>query len=107
MAIPAQCSSADDSVQSAESAKVLSFAKPYGEQCLTQTHQDGSKTYLHNVLETKVISWDALALSLMNEMQLNPQDGRYDKQDREFKAFKRPQILIEVFAVAAGQGRVV
>ena len=68
---------------------IFSSSTYHCEQCLTQTHQDGSKTYLHNVLETKVISWDALALSLMNEMQLNPQDGRYDKQDCESKAFKR------------------
>jgi len=68
---------------------IFSSSTYHCERCLTQTHQDGSKTYLHNVLETKVISWDGLALSLMNEMQLNPQDGRYDKQDCESKAFKR------------------
>jgi hypothetical protein len=58
-------------------------------QCLTQEHQDGSKTYLHNVLEVKVVTWSGLALSVMTEMQLNPADGNYDKQDCESKAFKR------------------
>lgn len=59
------------------------------EQCLTQEHQDGSKTYLHNVLEVKVVTWSGLALSVMTEMQLNPSDGKYDKQDCESKAFQR------------------
>lgn len=58
-------------------------------RCLTQKHQDGSMTYMHNVLETKVITWNGLALSIMTEPQLNPEDGRYDKQDCESKAFKR------------------
>ncbi len=59
------------------------------DQCLTQEHQDGSKTYLHNVLEVKVVTWSGLALSVMTEMQLNPAHGKYDKQDCESKAFKR------------------
>ena len=58
-------------------------------QCLTQKHQDGSMTYMHNVLETKVITWNGLALSILTEPQLNPEDGHYDKQDCESKAFKR------------------
>ena len=66
-------------------------------QCLTQNHHDGSKTYMHNVLETKVITWNGLALSIMTEPQLNPEDGKYDKQDCESKAFKRmlPQLKEE------------
>jgi len=58
-------------------------------QCLTQEHKDGSKTYLHNVLEVKVVTWSGLALSVITERQLNPPDGKYDKQDCESKAFKR------------------
>jgi hypothetical protein len=58
-------------------------------QCLTQDHQDGSRTYMHNVLEVKAVTWSGLALSVMTEMQLNPTDGQYDKQDCESKAFKR------------------
>lgn len=68
---------------------IFSSSAYHCEQCLTQNHQNGSKTYLHNVLETKVITRNGLALSLMNEMQLNPKDGQYDKQDCESKAFKR------------------
>jgi len=58
-------------------------------QCLTQEHQDGSVTYMHNVLELKVVGWNGWAFSLMTEPLLNPKDGGYDKQDCESKAFKR------------------
>jgi len=68
---------------------IFSSSEYHCDQCLTQKHQDGSKTYLHNVVETKVITWSGLALSVMTEMQLNPKDGIYDKQDCESKAFKR------------------
>jgi hypothetical protein len=68
---------------------IFSSSEFHCEQCLTQEHQDGSKTYMHNVLEVKVVTWSGLALSVMTEMQLNPKDGKYDKQDCESKAFKR------------------
>ena len=68
---------------------IFSSSTYHCEQCLTQSHKDGSKTYLHNVLEAKVITWNGLALSVMHEMQLNPESGKYDKQDCESKAFKR------------------
>ena len=58
-------------------------------RCLTQDHKDGTRVYMHNVLEAKIITWSGLALSVMTEMQLNPADGKYDKQDCENKAFKR------------------
>lgn len=64
-------------------------------QCLTQQHQDGSTTYLHNVLEAKVVTFSGLALSVMTEMQLNPKDGKYDKQDCESKAFKRMLLRLK------------
>lgn len=68
---------------------IFSSSKFHCHQCLTQKHQDGSKTYMHNVLEAKIVTWSGLALSVMTEMQLNPKDGKYDKQDCESKAFKR------------------
>jgi hypothetical protein len=68
---------------------VFASSEPHCSRCLVQNHADGSKTYLHNVLETKVVTWDGLALSLLTEPLLNPEDGRYDKQDCETKAFKR------------------
>jgi hypothetical protein len=68
---------------------IFSSTQYHCAQCLTQHHKDGMTVYLHNVLETKVITWSGLALSVMSEMQLNPADGQYDKQDCENKAFKR------------------
>lgn len=68
---------------------IFSSTEYHCEQCLTQDHKDGTMVYLHNVLEAKVITWSGLALSVMTEMQLNPADGKYDKQDCENKAFKR------------------
>ena len=68
---------------------IFSSSEFHCSQCLTQEHQDGSKTYMHNVLEVKVVTWSGLALSVMTEMQLNPRSGRYEKQDCESKAFKR------------------
>jgi len=68
---------------------IFSSSEFHCEQCLTQEHQDGSTTYMHNVLEAKVLTWSGLALSVMTEMQLNPKGGKYDKQDCESKAFKR------------------
>ena len=68
---------------------IFSSSQFHCDRCLTQQHKDGAKTYLHNVLEAKVITWSGLALSVLTEMQLNPADGKYDKQDCESKAFKR------------------
>jgi hypothetical protein len=64
-------------------------------RCLTQKHQDGTTVYMHNVVEAKIITWNGLALSVMSEMQLNPADGKYDKQDCENKAFKRMLLRLK------------
>ena len=68
---------------------IFSSSKFHCPRCLTQEHQDGSVTYMHQVLEVKVITWDGLALSALTEPQWNPEEGKYDKQDSESKAFKR------------------
>ncbi|MCX6039241.1 MAG: hypothetical protein NTW99_15420 [Chloroflexi bacterium] len=68
---------------------IFSSSRYHCPQCLTQNHQDGSKTSLHNVLEIKAVGWNGLALSVLTEPLLNPDDGTYDKQDCETKAFHR------------------
>ena len=68
---------------------IFSSSKPHCPQCLTQEHKDGSMTYMHNVLEIKALGWNGLAISVLTEAQLNPEDGHYDKQDCETKAFRR------------------
>lgn len=57
--------------------------------CLTQKHKDGTVTYMHNMLEAKVLSANGMALSFMSEPIQNSASGAYDKQDCETKAFKR------------------
>jgi len=68
---------------------IFSSSKYHCDQCLTQDHKDGTFTYMHNMLEAKVVCADGMALSLMSEPIGNPADGNYDKQDCETKAFKR------------------
>lgn len=68
---------------------VFSSGEYHCPRCLTQRHADGSMTYLHNVLEAKVVTRGGLALSVLSEPLVNPQDGGYDKQDCESKAFHR------------------
>jgi hypothetical protein len=58
-------------------------------QCLTQDHQDGSRSYMHNAIEVKGVTWSGLALSVMTEMQLHSKRGKYEKQDCESRAFRR------------------
>jgi hypothetical protein len=59
------------------------------DQCLTQEHKDGTITYMHNMLEAKVLCANGMALSLMSEPIINAIGNHYDKQDCESKAFKR------------------
>lgn len=73
---------------------IYSSSERHCDKCLTQEHRDGSITYMHNVLEAKVLCASGMALSIMSEPVENNDKGRYDKQDCESKAFKRllPQM---------------
>lgn len=68
---------------------IFSSSKRHCDECLTQKHKDGTITYMHNMLEAKVLSANGMALSLMSEPIKNPAHGSYDKQDCETNAFKR------------------
>jgi len=82
----------------ADGTGIFADGKFHCRQCLTQEHKDGSKTYLHNVLEIKALGHDGMAISVLTEPQLNPEDGKYDKQDCETKAFHRARpTLKELF----------
>jgi len=59
------------------------------DQCLTQKHKDDTVTYMHDMLEAKVLCANGMALSLMSEPINNPAGGSFDKQDCETKAFTR------------------
>jgi len=66
---------------------VLVFQERHCPYCLTKTH-DGKTLYYHNVLETKLITSNGFAFSLMTEFIENP--GEHPtKQDCELKAFYR------------------
>jgi hypothetical protein len=59
------------------------------EQCVVITHQDGSMSYLHSMLEAKVVCRDGVTLSVMTEPITNAKTTTYDKQDCELNAFTR------------------
>jgi hypothetical protein len=72
----------------------LSFSHRHCPQCLTQKHASGTVSYLHPVLEAKLLSPTGLALSLASEFIENPPgrtpvDYQEQKQDCELKAFDR------------------
>ena len=71
----------------ADGTGIFSSSTPHCEQCLYQEHQDGTVTYLHNMLEVKAVGWDGLAVPVLSEPLLN--DKAYDKQDCETKAYHR------------------
>lgn len=72
----------------------LSFSHHHCSQCLTQKHSSGKVSYLHPVLEAKLVTATGLAFSLASEFIENPPgrtpaDYREKKQDCELKAFDR------------------
>lgn len=69
---------------------LVSFNYRHCNHCLVETHQDGSKTYKHLVLEAKLV-FDSFVLSLDSEFIENPDPSvvNLKKQDCEMNAFKR------------------
>ncbi len=71
-----------------------SFSHHHCSQCLTQKHSSGTVSYLHPVLEAKLLTSTGLAVSLASEFIENPPgrtptDYQEKKQDCELKAFDR------------------
>lgn len=62
---------------------------PHCPHCLEQHHENGSVTYMHQMLDARVISTYGMAIPLMSEAIENRADGQYEKQDCELKAFHR------------------
>jgi len=68
----------------------LTFSERHCENCLTKKFKSGKVLYYHPVLEAKLVTPNGFAFSLMTEFIENPEDlAEGDKQDCEFKAFKR------------------
>ena len=59
------------------------------EQCLHRTSKKGKTTYFHSVLEARLITSNGFSVSIATVWIENPEDGEYDKQDCERKAFIR------------------
>ena len=68
----------------------LTFDERHCEHCLTKTLKNGRMLFYHPALEAKLVAPNGFAFSMMTEFIENPQDlSSGDKQDCEFKAFKR------------------
>ncbi len=83
-----------DFVVAVDGTGYLSFSHPHCPRCLTQKHASGKVSYLHPVLEAKLLTPTGLALSLASEFIENPPgrtpaDDQEKKQDCELKAFDR------------------
>ncbi len=68
---------------------VMSFDEQHCEQCLHKTSKKGRTTWMHHVLEARLVTANGFSISLMSEWIENPADKAYDKQDCERKAFTR------------------
>jgi hypothetical protein len=83
-----------DFVAAVDGTGYLSFSHYHCPQCLTQKHASGEVSYLHPVLEAKLLTSTGLAVSLASEFIENPPgrtpaDYQEQKQDCELKAFDR------------------
>ena len=68
----------------------LTFNERHCENCLTRQFKSGKVLYYHPLLEAKLVTLNGFAFSIMTEFIENPEDlAEGDKQDCEFKAFKR------------------
>jgi hypothetical protein len=70
-----------------DAVKLYSFKERHCEHCTFTSHDDGSKTYFHYVLEAKLIAGD-FVFSIASEFLENPAE-EFDKQDCETKGAYR------------------
>jgi len=68
---------------------VHSFDEQHCDQCLHKTSKKENTTWMHHVLEARLVTGNGFSVSLMSEWIENPVDQAYDKQDCERKAFTR------------------
>ena len=74
---------------------LFSFATCPFDGCPYKTSKHGKKTYYCNVLEAKLVCANGFSFSVATEFIVNPQDGKFDKQDCELKAFKRLAVKLK------------
>ena len=90
-----------DFIVAVDGTGYLSFSHRHCSQCLTQKHSSGLVSYLHPVLEAKLLTTTGLAVSLASEFIENPPgrtpvDYQAQKQDCELKAFDRLAATLKV-----------
>lgn len=68
---------------------VVSFTYKHCEQCLHRTSKKGKTTYFHSVLDARLVTASGFSISIATQWIENPEDGNYEKQDCELKAFKK------------------
>jgi len=70
-----------------DATHVIDVKEGHCEHCLHQTLKNGKVRYFHNVVEAKLVGSNGFCISLATEWIENKEE--YDKQDCEFKSFKR------------------
>ena len=72
-----------------DASGVGSYDHERDQQCLITTSKNGKVTWLHNVLEARLVTPQGFSVSVATVWIENPEGGEYDKQDCERKAFTR------------------
>ena len=67
---------------------LFSFKEQHCDQCLKTEHSGGAVTWSHRMLDAKLVSENGFAMSMCSE-PIENENGSYDKQDCELKAFYR------------------
>ncbi|QEP43500.1 hypothetical protein D5085_11120 [Ectothiorhodospiraceae bacterium BW-2] len=72
-----------------DASGIHSFTECPHDQALHKDYSSGKSSWHNMVLEAKLITANGFAISIATEWLENPEEGNYDKQDCERKAFKR------------------
>ena len=75
---------------------VFSSSNQHCECCLKTTHSSGAVTWSHKMLEAKLVAENGFAMSVCSEAIEN-ENGIYDKQDCELKAFYRMEQRLKTY----------
>jgi hypothetical protein len=91
-----------DFIVAVDGTGYLSFSHPHCPQCLIQKHASGKVSYLHPVLDSKLLTASGLAICLASEFIENPPgrtpvDYQEQKQDCELKSFDRLAVTLKTF----------
>jgi len=76
---------------------ISSYKEKHCDDCLYTESKNGVKTYYHKVLEAKIVTANGFSVSICTEWIDNKDtnDGKYDKQGCENKAFKKLAVKLK------------